>query len=150
MASSPARAGPLGRHPVHAFLMSFPVVCFTVTMLTDITYWQTGNLFWQNMSAWLLLAGLVFGGLAALSGLIDVLARRALRARKTLGAYVIAVIVMLILAFLNSLVHARDGWTSVVPDGLILSLLALIAAFVVAWLGHGLDYRRYSGEIIYA
>ncbi|MCQ0987428.1 DUF2231 domain-containing protein [Jiella marina] len=150
MASSLARVGPLGRHPIHAFLMSFPVVCFIVTMGTDITYWQTGSLFWQSMSAWLLLAGQFIGALAALAGLIDILARPALRARKMISTYVIAVIVMFVLAFLNSLVHARDGWTGVVPDGLILSLLTLIAAVVVAWAGHSIDYRRHSGEIIYA
>jgi uncharacterized membrane protein len=45
-------------------------------------------------------------------------------------------LVILALAFANSLVHAGDGWTAVVPFGLALSavtfLLCLIAAAVSA------------------
>ena len=51
----------------------FPIACFTLALLTDIAYWRTGNLMWQNFSAWLLLAGLVVGVLAALAGAIDLL-----------------------------------------------------------------------------
>ena len=55
------------RSPVHAALVPFPGVCFTLALLTDIAFWQSANIMWQNFSAWLLFAGLVFGGLAVLA-----------------------------------------------------------------------------------
>src|SRR3546814_19906783 len=63
----------ISRHPIHATLAPFPIVCFTLTLLTDIAYWQTWNLMWQQFSEWLLLAGLDFGALAALAGAVDFL-----------------------------------------------------------------------------
>ena len=42
---------------------------------------------------------------------------------------------MLALASLNSLVHAGDGWTAVVPYGLILSAVTVIVVIATAWLG---------------
>jgi uncharacterized membrane protein len=45
--------------PIHSMIVQFPTVCFTLTLLTDIAYWQTGNLMWQNFSSWLLLTSSV-------------------------------------------------------------------------------------------
>ena len=59
----------VGGQPIHAMLIPFPFVCFTLTLLTDIAYWQTGHLMWHNFSSWLLFAGLIFGGFALLAGL---------------------------------------------------------------------------------
>ena len=42
-----------------SFLMTAAGTCFALTVLTDIAYWQTVNLMWQNFSAWLLFAGLL-------------------------------------------------------------------------------------------
>jgi len=53
-------------------LLPVPVVCFTGVLLTDIAYLQSGgNLIWLAFSSWLLLAGLLFGAIAALVLLID-------------------------------------------------------------------------------
>jgi uncharacterized membrane protein len=35
--------------------------------------------------------------------------------------------------FINSLVHARDGWTAVVPTGLILSLIGSLLILASGW-----------------
>jgi uncharacterized membrane protein len=103
-------------------LSPFPLVCFSLALLTDIAYWQTSYLMWQYFSSWLLLAGLVGGGLALLVGVIAVLAHRPRYGWSYLGVDVL----VLLLAFMNSLVHARDGWTAVVPWGLTLSALTVL------------------------
>lgn len=129
----PPGGGTTGRHPVHALIASFPVVCFTLALLTDIAFWQTSNLMWQNFSAWLLFAGLVFGGLAIVTGIVDFAVRRWDREGAPAWLHVIGTLLVLLLAFINSLVHAGDGWTAVVPYGLALSaatvLLMLATAF---------------------
>lgn len=142
--TAPATAAIAG-HPIHAALVPFPIACFTLALFTDIAYWQTGVLLWQTFSAWLLFAGLVFGGFAALFGLIDLLGHRHLRRHRHGWAHGIGNIVAWLLAFFNSLVHAGDGRTGVVPWGLTLSVLTVLVMLVTVWLGRGMVYREAIG-----
>jgi uncharacterized membrane protein len=119
-------------------LVPFPIVCFTLALVTDIIYWQTSYLMWAEFSAWLLLAGLAFGVLAALFGAIDFLGHREVRTKRPAWPHAIGNVVVLVLAFFNNLVHAGDGWTSVVPLGLILSALTVLIMSVTGWLGASL------------
>jgi uncharacterized membrane protein len=112
-------------------LLSFPVACFTLTVLTDIAYWQTLNLLWLHFSEWLLFAGLVFGALALVVLAIDFAISRV----RPAWSAVLAGIAVLLLATLNSFVHTADGWTAVMPYGLALSALTLVGMMAAAWLG---------------
>ncbi len=116
-------------YPFQSLFVPFPFVCFSLTLGTDIAYWQTANLMWTNFSAWLLFAGLVTGGLALLAGLVDLLRRRTRPMRPSFVS-ILLFLAMLIFAFVNSLVHAGDGWTSVVPYGLLLSAITFVIALM--------------------
>jgi uncharacterized membrane protein len=48
----------------------------------------------------------------------------------------------MILSLFNVLVHSRDGYTSVVPTGLILSGLVVLILIVTGWLGGELVFRH--------
>ena len=126
-------------YPFQSLFVPFPFVCFSLALGTDIAFWQTANLMWQNFSAWLLFAGLVFGGLAILAGVVDVLRARTRPMRPSFFA-IILFLVMLVLAFANSLVHAGDGWTAVVPYGLLLSAVT----FVVSLMAVAASTRKYA------
>jgi uncharacterized membrane protein len=128
-------------HPIHAALVPFPIVCFTLVLLTDIAYWRTANLMWQDFSSWLLLAGLVVGGLAALAGAIDLLFRSRVRSFGPAWVHGIGNVAVLLLALVNSLIHAGDGWTAVVPWGLVLSAVTVLVLIVTTWLGRSMVYR---------
>lgn len=122
--SSPNRDA--AAYPMQSLFVPFPLVCFTLTLVTDIVYWQSGgNLMWQNFSSWLLFAGLVFGAIGLLAGVIDLLRRRT-RPLRPGALAVFLYIAALALAFVNSFIHARDGWTAVVPFGLLLSALTVV------------------------
>lgn len=141
----PPSTAAIAGHPIHATLVPFPIVCFTLTLLTDIAYWWTSNLMWQHFSEWLLLAGLVFGVLAALAGAVDFLFRRQVRAQGPSWLHAIGGDVVLCLAFVNSLVHAADGWTGVVPWGLVLSAATVVVMMATDWLGRALVFRHRVG-----
>jgi uncharacterized membrane protein len=126
-------------------LAQFPNVCFTLTLLTDIAYWRTSHLMWQHFSSWLLLAGLVFGAFALIAGLIDFLFRPTVRAPAPAWPHAIGGVIVLALAFLNSLVHASDGWIAVVPWGLVLSAVTVIVMVATDWLGRALVFRHGVG-----
>lgn len=123
--------------PIHAALAPFPAVCFTLALATDVAYWRTANLMWSNFSSWLLLAGLVTGVAAVVAGAVDALVRRRWRRH---GAWVHAFgsLLVLVVALVNSLVHAGDGWRAVVPWGLVLSAVTVVLVVAAAWLGRSL------------
>ncbi|MBV9112405.1 MAG: DUF2231 domain-containing protein [Hyphomicrobiales bacterium] len=126
-------------------LVPFPIVCFVGTFLSDLAYWRTMDVMWADFSAWLVTIGVVLGVLAAIAGLIDFLGNRLIREQKPAWPHVIGNAVVLVLSFVNALVHSRDGWTSVVPTGLILSTLSVLILLVTGWLGWSLVYRHRVG-----
>lgn len=132
-------------HPLHAMLVPFPIVCFSGAFVTDIAYWQTANLQWQYFSIWLITAGLIFGGLAAVMGLIDYFSDRRVRRLRAATPHMVLNIAAMLLELLNAFVHSRDGWTAVVPQGSILSGIVTLILMVSAWLGAALTYKAGVG-----
>ncbi len=122
---------------VQTTLMSFPITCFTLALLTDLAYWATSNLMWQHFSSWLLFAGLIGGGLAILAWIV----RQAVGRRPTNWPMVAINLLVLITAFINSLVHAGDGWTAVMPWGLTLSAVTVLLMLASGVLGGGATRR---------
>jgi uncharacterized membrane protein len=61
--------------------------------------------------------------------------------------YLVGNVIVLVLSFLNSLVHSRDAWTSVVPVGVGLS--AAVAALILATslVGRMSAHARVEGEM---
>jgi uncharacterized membrane protein len=142
---NPRSTASIAGHPIHPMLVPFPITCFVGALLTDIAYWRTAEMMWSNFSAWLLVAGLVTGGLAALAGLVDFLSNRAIRSKSAAWAHLIGNLLVLGLSLLNAFVHSRDAWTSVVPTGLTLSALVVVILLVTGWLGGALVYRHRIG-----
>src|SRR5882762_1447715 len=68
-------ARPRGR-PVHRMLVSFSAAYFAGTLVTDLVYWQIPDVLWERFSIWLIVAGLVMAGLAAVAYVIDLAGRR--------------------------------------------------------------------------
>lgn len=119
--------GPL--QAIQSVLLAFPISCFSLTYISDIAYWRTENLLWLHFSEWLLLAGLVAGFPAVvLHGFIYFLYRTRFSWLAIAGG-----IIALLLAVSNSLVHTADGWTAVVPAGLILSTLTVAVMIIAGW-----------------
>lgn len=141
----PRSTATINGRPIHGMLISFPIVCFTLTLLTDFAYWQTGILMWQHFSSWLLLVGLVMGGLAAVVDFIDLIGSARIRAISSVWVHAVGNVLVLALALVNSLIHAGDGWTAVVPWGLSLSAATVLVMLATGWLGNGLVHQRGAG-----
>ena len=120
---------------IYLLLFPIPVVCFVAALVTDIAYAASAFLMWLHFSEWLIAAGLALGGLAALALLIEFFARPAIRAGAFGWAHLALFCAALVVELFNALVHSIDGWTAVVPTGLILSIIgALLASGAVATL----------------
>ncbi|WP_082562713.1 MULTISPECIES: DUF2231 domain-containing protein [unclassified Rhizobium] len=131
-------------YPLQRLFVPIPLVSFALALATDILFWQTVNLMWQNFSAWLLFAGLIGGAIAIIAGLIDLL-RPSTRLLRPRLPEILGFLVILALAVLNGLVHAGDGWTAVVPNGLALSaatfLIILLTLVFAARSERALNWR---------
>src|SRR6266446_4930580 len=130
----PARR-PRGR-PIHRMLVSFSVAYFAGALVTDLVYWQTPDVMWERFSIWLITAGLIVAGLAVIAYVIDLAGGRQIAAPAWPGAigYALAVVLSLI----NAFVHSRDGYTAVVPTGLMLSGLVVVVLLLTAWVARTL------------
>jgi uncharacterized membrane protein len=135
-------AKPRGR-PIHKMLVSFSVAYFAGALVTDLVYWQTPDVLWERFSIWLITAGLIMAGLAAIAYLIDLVGGRQIDtpAWPRVVGYALAALLSLI----NAFVHSRDGYTAVVPTGLMLSGLVVVVLLLTAWVGITLANRHRVG-----
>ena len=142
---TPRSTARIGGHPIHPMLAPFPIVCFVGTLVTDTVYAITADMQWANFSAWLLMVGLIVSVFAVIAGLTDAIGDRRILRLRPAWIHVLGNIVALALAVLNALVHTRDAYTSVVPTGLILSLLVVLILLVTGWNGWDMVYRHGVG-----
>ena len=128
--------------------MSFPAACFIVTVVTDIAYAKSANMAWETFSIWLLTIGLITAGIVVAIGLIQAFGQGRWPSLILRVGYAIA----LVLALFNAFVHSRDAYTSVVPTGLTLSILTVLALLVTWGVERGVEPRpirmplNYAGE----
>ncbi|QBX37406.1 hypothetical protein E4M02_01585 [Brevundimonas sp. S30B] len=135
MAARTPYAPGIGR-ALHGILLAFPIALFTSAIASDVAYLNTGEMQWTNFSSWLIAGGLLFAGLVLLWAIAD-----AVRSRKTGGLtrsliYLIILIIMFVLGFINALHHSRDAWSSVGAVGLTLSILTALLAVAAGWVLH--------------
>ena len=135
----------IAKHPIHPMLIPVPIVCFIGALVTDIAYAVTAEMMYADFSAWLLFAGIIFGVLAAIAGFIDFLGNRLTRQKAPARPHLIGNLVVLVLAFFNNMIHTRDAWTSVMPAGLILSIVTVLILPLTGWLGWEMVYRHRVG-----
>jgi uncharacterized membrane protein len=135
----------VGGHPIHPMVVPFPIACFFGAFVTDLVYWWTDAVQWETFSVWLLTAGMVLAGFAVIAGLIDFIGNRHIRALRPAWFHVLGNAIALILTLINAFVHSRDGYTAVIPTGLILSTLVVLILMFTAWNGWSMVYRNGTG-----
>jgi uncharacterized membrane protein len=99
---------------------------------SDLMYYQTSLMAWANSSAWLITAGLVLALLAAVALLTDIVTGRG---RPISWLDFVLLTAASLLSLVNVLVHSRDAWTSVVPEGIWLSAVVAILLMIEAFRG---------------
>jgi uncharacterized membrane protein len=143
--SNPRATARLHSLPLHVMLVPIPMVCFAMTLVTDIVYWQTTAMLWADVSAWLLTVGLIVAVFAVVAGLIDFLGDRRIRETRAARIHVGGNVAALVLTIFNELIHTRDAYTSVVPTGLALSAVVVVILAVTVWNGWTLVHRHAVG-----
>jgi uncharacterized membrane protein len=121
-------------HPLHAIFLAFPLPLFLGALLSDLAYASSAHVQWINFAQWLLAGGLLVGAFALLWALVALArAHRADKPRRVV--YVVALLAMWVLGFINSLIHAKDAFASM-PAGVYLSAIVTLLAVAAAWIGY--------------
>lgn len=134
------------RYTPQELIAAFAISCLTGGLLTDIAYWKSAEFIWADFSAWLISAGVVAAVLAIVVALVDYLVFRSRRRLVPPLPYLLASLLVLVLAIFNMMIHSRDAWTSVVPWGLTLSA-ATVVVLLAAALWRTMELRRACREV---
>jgi uncharacterized membrane protein len=127
---------------LHPLLRPFAVAYFIAVGACDLIYSQAGVLAqygspeFASITQWLLIAGLVTAGLAAVVALIDFLGEARFRALPDVGMFAAGGALVLLIQLYNLYIRAATGVTAIVPMGLVLSLSAIAVLFATpsrAW-----------------
>lgn len=138
---------PEAASPARGVMSALPIVCFAGALATDVTYQQTSEIQWANFSAWLLAIGMVLGALSVLFELVYLFQARRRRSPGSEWWRIGVMVIALAVALANNFVHGRDGWTSVVPSGLILSAITVVLLIAATFMGPHSTYRDRIGDL---
>ena len=122
----------LAGHSIYPVFLPIPIVCFVGALITDLAYIGTADMLWLDFSSWLLLAGLVGGGIAGVLLIVE-LVRAGRNRTGALTTHFLLLLGAWIVEVFNSFIHARDGWTAVVPTGVTLSIVAVVLSLLAGW-----------------
>ena len=136
MATIARTKAPLLLHPP---FVSAAAALLIATFVTDYMYYTTSLMQWANGSAWLLVGGLVLALVAAVFLLIDVAIGHTGRLFRI---EFIGFVIVAVLSIINAFIHSRDAWTSVVPEGIIISAICAVLLILLGLRGWSVTAPR--------
>jgi uncharacterized membrane protein len=121
---------------VFDLLNPIPYGLFVGTLIFDITYAATGNVFWGKGAAWLVTTGLFFAIIPRLINLCHVWLFSRNRVMRVERVDFWLNLLGIVAAILNAFVHSRDAY-AMVPENVVLSVITVallsIGQFAVAF-----------------
>ncbi|MEA3003488.1 MAG: hypothetical protein QOH81_2276 [Sphingomonadales bacterium] len=127
------------RDLLHPRLVGLGATLLIAVFVTDLLYWRTLLPEWSTFSIWLLTGGLVLAAWSGVAFVLDLVLGHVLAV--SWGRF-LALTAAALLSFLNAFIHSRDGYTSVVPQGLALSAIVAILLLVIGWRGWSVGTAR--------
>ena len=134
---------PLPRPPslLHPRVVAASAALLLAGLVTDVCYWRTLLVQWENFSMWLLAGGLL---VALLAGLLLLLDAALGRLRSIARGRFLLLTAAALVSLVNAFVHSRDAYTAVVPQGLALSTITAALLLIVGVHGWALSVEPTS------
>lgn len=125
----------------------FPIALVIATLGADILYWWSADLFWVRAGIWS--SGVAFwsGVAAGLVGTAELLLVPGIRNRVASWAHAVAAMTLLSVAGANWGLRLVDP-DSILPHGLVLSLLASFLTGLAGWHGGKLIFHHGVGLMV--
>lgn len=138
-------------HPLHAMLVAFPIALAFCTLGADAMYWLTADAFWPRAAIWAAGVSFLMGVLAGLAGTVELLAVPGIRIRAASWTHFVLAVMLLSILGANWGLRWGAPEDSVLPWGLLVSVLAAGMTVVTGWHGgklvfdYGVGTRRDHG-----
>lgn len=134
-------------HPIHAMSVHFPIALTIGTLGCDVFYWWTADPFWTRAALWAIGFAFFTGIAAGIVGTLELLFVAGIRNRVASWTHAIAAMTLLAIIGTNWGIRLYDADT-VLPHGLLLSLLGSIFAGLAGWHGGKLVFDHGIGLIV--
>jgi uncharacterized membrane protein len=136
-------------HPIHAMSVHFPIALVIATLGADVFYWWSADPFWVRAGLWS--AGFAFatGVLASAIGTLELLLVPGIRHRAASWAHAIAAMALLAVVGTNWCLRLIEP-ESVLPHGILLSVLATVMTGLAGWHGGKLIFHHGIGLMVSA
>lgn len=137
----------LAGHPIHAMTVHFPIVLVFVTLGSDVFYWWSADPFWVRVGLWAIGFAFFTGVVAGLVGTAELLLVRQIRRRIESWTHAVVAMNLLAIVGLNWGIRLVDP-SSVLPHGLLLSVLGGIFTGLAGWHGGKLIFHHGIGVMV--
>ena len=134
-------------HPIHVLLVHFPVAFVIATLGVDVIYWWSGDVFWLRVGIWSAGMAFVSGVAASIIGTAELLLVRGIRLHEASWSHAIAAMTLVAIAGANWGLRLTDP-VSVLPHGLLLSMLASVMVGFAGWHGGKLVFDHGIGILV--
>ena len=126
-------------HPIHPMLVVFPIGLWGFSLVADLIYhWTIGGATWSLVAYYTMAGGIVGALLAAIPGLIDLLAIQNPKAKRIGIAHMVINLLVVALYAVNLYIRGRKGYGA--EAGVALSAAAVGLLSLSGWLGGELVY----------
>jgi uncharacterized membrane protein len=126
-------------------LIGFPIAFFVATLACDIAFAITRQAGWFGPTLWLLGAGLIVAGLAAVAGLIDLMGDAQIRSLNTVWWHAGGNVTAVVIEIINFFIRYGEGSKAVLPTGIVLSAVVFCILLFTGWKGWEMVYRSRVG-----
>lgn len=142
---NPHSTASVAGHPIHPMLIGFPIAFFVATLACDIAFAITRQAGWFGPTLWLLGAGLIVAGLAAVAGLIDLMGDAQIRSLNTVWWHAGGNVTAVVIEIINFFIRYGEGSKAVLPTGIVLSAVVFCILLFTGWKGWEMVYRSRVG-----
>ena len=133
----------IGNHPIHPMLVSFPIVLFIGTLVTDIVFLSTSNPMWAIASRYLLGVGIIMAALAAIAGLTDFFGDKRIQGSDAIK-HMLANVTAVVLEIINFFVRLHSD-AAIRGIGIVLSVIVVLILLYSGWKGGDLVFKHGMG-----
>lgn len=132
-------------HPLHPMIVPLVIGSVVAVFAADIAFVSTARPVFLDIGRYALLAGLITGALAALTGAVEFMSLPRARTMGIGWGHAIANVAVFLLMIVNYRVRMQDGIEPIVPYGIILSGVAFALTGLAGWFGGEMVYRHGVG-----
>ena len=134
-------------HPIHVMMVHFPIAFVMATLVIDLAYWWSGDVFFVRAGLWSTGVAFWTGVAASLVGIAELLLVRGIRLREASWSHAVAAMTLVAIAGANWGMRMLDA-TTILPHGIALSLLGSVMVGFAGWHGGKLVFDHGVGILV--